>query len=321
MALSATQVGALRVVESVTLRCVGATMTDGHKGAAVTASVSALADAGVTDAVADDGGLVSSVTASVSGQAPFSETDAVAGTCAHCDASLSGRRAGTVYCSARCRVAAGRGPRASVASCVHCGAEFKPRRSDSRYCSARCRVAAHRARARPWAERTAEAYDLAEGDLWRTPSWLFRALDSEFHFTLDAASSGQPDALCEEWLTPEQDALSCEWPVYLHLLTGRGAAYCNPPYSRKGGGMLAWVEACLRARVRQTVVLVGPYRGDARWRALCREHADEIRLAGRVQFVAPPGLKRSTPSNDTVVVVFREGSSGPAKHFYWDPRP
>ncbi|MCB9693538.1 MAG: hypothetical protein H6736_17135 [Alphaproteobacteria bacterium] len=180
-------------------------------------------------------------------------------------------------------------------------------------------MAAHRERQRPWAERWADEHDLEKGDLWRTPRWLFDALDDEFHFTLDAASSGEPDALCEEWLTPAEDAVTCVWPAYLHLLTGRAAAYCNPPYSRKGGGMLAWAEACMRARVRQTVVLVGPLRAGARWRDGIEAEADEIRIVKRVEFVPPPGLKASTPSNDTLVAIFREGSAGPATPTFWDP--
>lgn len=201
-----------------------------------------------------------------------------------------------------------------------CSAALPPSRRRSRkYCSARCRVAAARKRQRPWADRKADEYDLATGDLWRTPGWLFRALDDEFHFTLDAASSGPADALCEEWLTPREDALTCRWPVYTHLL-GPGAAYCNPPYSRKGGGMLAWVEACLRARERQTVVLVGPLRAGARWRRVIRDQADEVRIVERVAFVPPPGLKASTPNNDTIIAIFRRGGSGPAVPVFWDPR-
>lgn len=207
----------------------------------------------------------------------------------------------------------------TVPRCRLCGTSLT-RRRDAQYCTPACRLVAHRTRQRPWADRTAEAYGLSKRDLWRTPPWLFRALDDEFHFTLDAASSGEADALCEEWLTPTKDALSCVWPVYLHLLTGRGAAWCNPPYSAAGGGLLAWVEACLRARKRQTVVLIAPGGRPAAWTRLVQREADEVReLARRVSFVPPPGLTSSTPANSTYAIVFREGGHGPARRTLWDP--
>ena len=78
-------------------------------------------------------------------------------------------------------------------------------------------------------------------DEWTTPKWLFDELDSEFHFTLDAASTHE-NALCEMHYTAEDDALSKSWDGE--------TVWLNPPYGRaigefmrkaseiSGGGML-----------------------------------------------------------------------------------
>ena len=53
------------------------------------------------------------------------------------------------------------------------------------------------------------AFSSARDD-WETPAWLFSALDSEFHFTLDAASS-DANAKCERHLTKRDDGLAADW--------------------------------------------------------------------------------------------------------------
>lgn len=40
----------------------------------------------------------------------------------------------------------------------------------------------------------------ADRDDWETPLWLFRELDNEFHFTLDAAASGD-NHKCQKYFT------------------------------------------------------------------------------------------------------------------------
>jgi len=50
----------------------------------------------------------------------------------------------------------------------------------------------------------------ATRDMTQTPLYLFRALDLEFNFALDAAALPET-ALCEKYLTPDIDALSVDW--------------------------------------------------------------------------------------------------------------
>lgn len=69
----------------------------------------------------------------------------------------------------------------------------------------------------------------SETDEWHTPPELFALLDSEFHFTLDVAST-DANALCEAHYTRETDGLKQPWA---------GSVWCNPPYGREIG---AWVR-------------------------------------------------------------------------------
>jgi phage N-6-adenine-methyltransferase len=63
-------------------------------------------------------------------------------------------------------------------------------------------------------------------DKWQTPPIIFEQLNDEFSFTLDAAAEPET-ALCYNYFTAEDDALSKDW--------GNETVYCNPPYSRLRG--------------------------------------------------------------------------------------
>ena len=54
----------------------------------------------------------------------------------------------------------------------------------------------------------------ATRDMTQTPLYLFRALDLEFNFALDAAALPET-ALCEKYLTPDIDALSVDWGDFI----------------------------------------------------------------------------------------------------------
>lgn len=69
---------------------------------------------------------------------------------------------------------------------------------------------------------------------WRTPPELFRALDAEFHFTLDAAAN-EANHLCDRYYTAEDSAFWHSWDGE-HV-------FCNPPYGRDAA---KWIEKCAR---------------------------------------------------------------------------
>lgn len=47
-------------------------------------------------------------------------------------------------------------------------------------------------------------------DMWETPAAFFRALDAEFHFTVDVCAVPE-NAKCKVFYTPEQDDLVQNW--------------------------------------------------------------------------------------------------------------
>lgn len=104
---------------------------------------------------------------------------------------------------------------------------------------------------------TPEAYR----DMTQTPTEIFRALDGEFHFALDAAALPET-ALCERFLTPDIDALSVDWGDFISPSIRAPWAWLNPPYSDIG----SWVEKAIEQSKRGigTVMLV-PQDTSAEW--------------------------------------------------------
>lgn len=111
---------------------------------------------------------------------------------------------------------------------------------------------------------------------WTTPDDLYQILDSEFHFTLDAASTDE-NAKCPRHFTAEDNGLEQNW--------GGASVFCNPPYGKEIG---LWVrKAYEESRKSDTkVVLLIPARTDTRYfHDYILGKASEIRLIrGRVHF-------------------------------------
>lgn len=126
---------------------------------------------------------------------------------------------------------------------------------------------------------------------WETPPDLFRSLDEEFHFTLDAASS-DANALCARHYTLEDDGLTQPWT---------GAVWCNPPYGREVG---KWVKkgSDAAASGEATVVMLLPARTDTRWFHDYIYNKAEVRfLRGRLKF---SGSSVSAPF-PSMLAIFR----------------
>ena len=135
-------------------------------------------------------------------------------------------------------------------------------------------------------------------DDWQTPPELFKRLDEEFSFDVDAAATKE-NTLCDMWFT---DALSSAW---FH-----GYSYfVNPPYSRGLQGKFI-AKAAEESAKGALVVMLLPARTDTKafhayiWDA--ENHRPkpgvEVRfLRGRLKFV---GAKASAPF-PSMVVVFR----------------
>lgn len=65
----------------------------------------------------------------------------------------------------------------------------------------------------------------ASSDEFGTPDWLYKLLDREFQFTVDAAASDL-NYKCAHYVTKEMDAFQYDF--------SGSRAFCNPPY---GNGM------------------------------------------------------------------------------------
>ena len=137
-------------------------------------------------------------------------------------------------------------------------------------------------------------------DDWETPPHIFKKLDDEFHFTLDAAASPE-NAKVENYITKEQDALHFPW---INWYGDPLVVFLNPPY---GKGLDKWVHKCYHeAWAYNTVVALLPAVTDTKWfTEEIWKTANEIRfVAGRISFVG------STSGNTTGSMIA-----------VWYPRP
>jgi phage N-6-adenine-methyltransferase len=108
---------------------------------------------------------------------------------------------------------------------------------------------------------------------WETPQELFDELDHEFGFDLDACATKE-NAKCDRFYSPEDDALTLDWP---------GVVWMNPPYGREVG--LWTAKAYLESVKGSTVVCLLPARTDTRWFHDHCSKADQIRfIKGRLHF-------------------------------------
>lgn len=147
-------------------------------------------------------------------------------------------------------------------------------------------------------------------DLWTTPDSLFKELDAEFHFTLDAAAE-KHNRKVQNYLGPDhvdpskRDALSVVW---------EGAVFCNPPYSRPHQGQfIQKASRLINSTIIKkdlTIVMLLPARTDTRifhsciWDASVNQPLPgvEVRfLKGRLKFGSSPNAA-PFPS---MIVVFR----------------
>ena len=138
----------------------------------------------------------------------------------------------------------------------------------------------------------------SEKDDWETPQYLFDALNSEFHFTLDPCANVF-NHKCEKYFTKNENGLNQCW---------KGETiFCNPPYGRKIG---EWVKKCYLHGINGDgiAVMLIPARTDTRWfhEFIYNKENVEIRfLKGRLKF---GNAKNSAPFPSMIVVFNGKGS-------------
>ncbi len=133
----------------------------------------------------------------------------------------------------------------------------------------------------------------------RTPDALFRKLDTEFSFTVDAAASAI-NAKCERYWTRDDDALGQDW--------GTERVWLNPPFGR---GLGQWARKAWEAsRSGALVVMLVPCNTDLDWWHDYVLEADEVRfIRGRASF-GSEDMTRSNYVFPICIVVFRPRNTG-----------
>jgi phage N-6-adenine-methyltransferase len=152
--------------------------------------------------------------------------------------------------------------------------------------------------------------DLTEGekDTWSTPQNIFEALNSEFNFVLDVCA-GKNNYKCVNYITKEQNALSCSWWDRIPTGVVNPTVWVNPPYSR--GMIKAFVNAALKQRDNGiTSVMLVPLTPEALW--FMADEVNELRIitGGRIAFVHPlTGLPQKDNPKGSMLMVFRPDCS------------
>ncbi len=135
-------------------------------------------------------------------------------------------------------------------------------------------------------------------NLWQTPVPLFVALDAEFCLTLDAAASAD-NALCNRYITEEQDTLETPWADYV---SNPGYVWLNPPYS----DITPFVKKAAAESANQlgTVMLV-PADTSVGWFREAIETASEVRfiVGGRLAFINPVSGKPVSGNNKGSMLI------------------
>ncbi len=142
----------------------------------------------------------------------------------------------------------------------------------------------------------------SKSDNWETPDWLFKQLDNEFHFEVDAACAPS-NKKCNHgfyYFDETDNALNRNWYDF-PLDNGKNATsiFCNPPYNN----LKQWIDKGYEASKHGcTVVFLLPLtKCDQKWwHNIVIPYAAEIRfIEGRVKF---GGCENAAPFPSCVVV-------------------
>lgn len=120
---------------------------------------------------------------------------------------------------------------------------------------------------------------------WRTDPAIFKAMNIEFRFGLDAAANHK-NHLVSRYLTKEEDALTKNWSLMIPDYLGNKTVWINPPYGK--GYIKKFMSKCIEQKEKDvTSVLLVPATLDAQWLQI--DEISEIRIitGGRLTFISP----------------------------------
>lgn len=195
--------------------------------------------------------------------------------------------------------------------CPTCGASLEARRPQTRSCSASCRVRRWREGQRPPAARIARQLGLPLQDFWGSPPEIVKlgreiCAAAGLELAVDLSATAH-DRVLPRHIGPDLgvDSLLVPWP-----LEPGEAGWLNPPYSRAGGGVSAWVDKAIaeRALGRPSVLLVN-VEPSAAWRPRVLVHADRyLEFTGRLAFIDPITRQpRSGTRHSSALILLHRG--------------
>jgi len=141
---------------------------------------------------------------------------------------------------------------------------------------------------------------------WGTDPVVFKAMNREFNFYLDAAAN-KDNAKCTRYLTKEHNALDVDWRS-LFIDDYRRSVWVNPPYGR-GFIKKFMAKAIEMKKVGLTTVMLVPATLDAQWLPI--NEISEIRIVtgGRLSFYCPMTNKKiGGNTKGSMFVIFRPSS-------------
>lgn len=139
-----------------------------------------------------------------------------------------------------------------------------------------------------------DALFTSRSDEWETPPELYRALDDEFHFTVDLCASDE-NHLCERYYTKDRSGMDAD-------LSGE-RVFCNPPYGKRS--TREWMKKCYECGADVVVMLI-PARTDTKAFHEYVYRKAEIRfLQGRLTYGMGGVFKNRSPF-PSMIVVFRK---------------
>lgn len=141
---------------------------------------------------------------------------------------------------------------------------------------------------------------------WGTDPVIFNALNKEFNFSMDAASSNKNKLVPSCFLTKEDDALTVDWLKHMDSMGAKNQnVWVNPPYGK--GFIKRFMEKAIEEKAKGvTTVLLVPATLDAQWLPI--NEISEIRIVtgGRLSFYHPiNGTKVNGNTKGSMFVIFR----------------
>ena len=149
--------------------------------------------------------------------------------------------------------------------------------------------------------------EIDEKNSWGTDPLVFRAMDREFNFALDAAANANNHKV-PNFFTKENNALNIDWSKYVGGYRDK-TVWVNPPYGR--GYIQKFMNKAIEEKSKGvTTVMLVPATLDAQWLPINDISEIRIVIGGRLSFIHPiTGKKIAGNTKGSMFVIFSPSSS------------